>query len=234
MSDNVLSLNKHKENVYSFKITTEGISTDALSVYFYINTPDMRLMFTCIKSDGDEYICTIPILDFIKKTAYSCGLFVQTNDGYFFEPFKGSINITSGVTVTGQPGANITKAIKNAITATTQTVEPTDVKSSIEPTAVSDFNIDKFLSKIDKQASKINKLEDKVEKQEEKIEKQEENPDNSNSASDPKKDVKETVANKNEKSVSAILTELGITVNKSKRQIQEGVRMPASIKSKLK
>jgi hypothetical protein len=285
MGDNVLSLNKHKENVYSFKITAEGISTAELTVYFYINTSNMRLMFKCNKVENDEYTCTIPILEFIKKTAYNCGLFVQTNDGYFFEPFKGSINVTSGVTVTGQPSGNIAKEIKNAVSSepsqatkkpaelnttiipkltpvpkpatetkpTPETKPVTDTKPETRSTPfVKDLDIDKIISQMDKIEDKIEKIDtttikskkdldierilsqmDKIEGEIDKVEKKEDKKEDKEVKPEPKKEekpVKEmTVANKNEQSVSAILTELGITVKKPK-----GIRMPASIKSKMK
>jgi len=225
MVDNVLSLNRNKENVYSFKISAEGISADDLTVYFYITTPKMRLMFKCT-ADNNDYTCTIPALDFIEKTAYNCGLFVQSTDGYFFEPFKGTVNITSGVTITAQPGKDISQAIKSAVNS-----EP-----SQKPKLV-DIDVDDIISKLDKIETKVDKV---VQKDENKDNKNESVKKTTEEPKDNKKDaVKEILTPQNIKdnSVSAILTELGINVSKPRRRstvILEGTRMPASIKSKLR
>lgn len=91
--DNVVSINHTKENVIEFEMTTDGVETKGMSVRFIIEAKGMELGFMCKKKKGDEWSVKLPDLPMLERTAYKFHVDVIA-DGYYFEPMKGTLNVT--------------------------------------------------------------------------------------------------------------------------------------------
>lgn len=105
--DNVISVLHSKENVLEFDLTMEGIELKDLEVKLMVEAKDMQLGFVASKKDGDTWKVKIPKLPFLEQSAYPCYIEVHA-DGYFFEPFKGTLNITKSAEIYSSDPKNVT------------------------------------------------------------------------------------------------------------------------------
>lgn len=105
--DNVISVLHSKDNVIEFDLTMEGIELNDLEVKLMVEAKDMQLGFVASKKDGDTWKVKVPKLPFLEQSAYPCYIEVHA-DGYFFEPFKGTLNITKSAEVFSSDPKNVT------------------------------------------------------------------------------------------------------------------------------
>lgn len=221
MMNDKLTLDKYDINNYTFNITTEGVDSSELEVYFYIDLPDMRIQFKC-NADKNNYSCATPILEFINKASYQCGLIVYSEDGYYFEPFSGNINVVAKPKVVADVkprNAKLTATFSGSNTTPKPVKE--EVQESIIPIIKKEEKIElhedkSLLNFINRE--KQNKA--KTSNQNEgsaipQIFKMINNTPKLTEMKEPEIEIKEDILDKKGQSISAILEELGIA-NKSK------------------
>lgn len=110
--DNIISLIPSTPNTYEFTMKIEGFSfkPEELDVRFVIDCGTIMHSFRCTQ-DLDKFCVVVPCLPFIEKSMYQFRIEVTTTNGYYFCPFKGSVNIVDppSVNVTGVSNTTVVK-----------------------------------------------------------------------------------------------------------------------------
>lgn len=106
--ENIVTINNTKENTFELNVSVQGLSTPDIRVWFTISANGMDICFACEREgSGDKWICTVPPLPFIDQTAYPCSLQV-VGDGYYFEPFNGTLNVVGNAEIYSSTPKNVT------------------------------------------------------------------------------------------------------------------------------
>jgi len=106
--DNIVTINNTKENTFELNVSVQGLSTPDIRVWFTISANGMDICFACEREgSGDKWICKVPPLPFIDRTAYPCSLQV-VGDGYYFEPFNGTLNVVGNAEIYSTKPENVT------------------------------------------------------------------------------------------------------------------------------
>ena len=110
--DNIISLMHSTPNSYDFSMKIEGMNfkPEELDVRFVIDCVSVLHSFRC-KQDLDRFTVEIPRLNFLEKTMYQFRIEVSTANGYFFVPFKGSVNVVDPPSL-NIPNINNTTIVK--------------------------------------------------------------------------------------------------------------------------
>lgn len=113
--DNIISLIPSTPNTYEFTMKIEGFSfkPEELDVRFVIDCGTIMHSFRCTQ-DLDKFCVVVPCLPFIEKSMYQFRIEVVTTNGYYFCPFRGSVNIVDppSVNITGVSNTTVVKQSK--------------------------------------------------------------------------------------------------------------------------
>ena len=106
--ENIVTINNTKENTFELNVSVQGLTSPDIRVWFTISANGMDISFPCEREGhGDKWICTVPPLPFIQQTAYPCSLQV-VGDGYYFEPFNGTLNVVGDAEIYSSTPKNVT------------------------------------------------------------------------------------------------------------------------------
>lgn len=97
--ENVISIVNTRENPLEFDISIQGVDDKETSVKFVIETNPVHFCFLCEKGDGDKWIVNIPPLPHIERVSYPFHIEIVV-DGYYFEPYSGTLIVTAEPEVT--------------------------------------------------------------------------------------------------------------------------------------
>jgi hypothetical protein len=92
--DNVINITQTKDNTIEFDVKIDGLPAGDVKVLLIMHLEKFCLSFKCEPSEDGKWRCTIPPLPFIERTAYKFNIAVIA-DGYYFEPFKGTLNVVN-------------------------------------------------------------------------------------------------------------------------------------------
>ena len=94
-----LSITNSRENELQFDVSVEGTDVSEMRVRFVIEADGTNYMFPCKQSDTPEkWIVKIPKMSHLEVGTYDFHVEIITN-GYYFDPYKGSIDVTPEPTV---------------------------------------------------------------------------------------------------------------------------------------
>jgi len=96
--ENVVSIVNTRENPLEFDISIQGVDDNDTTVKFVIETNPVHFSFICHKEDG-KWVVVIPPLPHIERVSYNFHLEIVV-DGYYFEPYRGTLNVTAEPEVT--------------------------------------------------------------------------------------------------------------------------------------
>ena len=88
----MISIVKTRDNELEFDINITGAQKKEPVVRLIIENGSVHYTFECTKLKGDKWVCAIPPLPQLTKKAYPFRLEVII-DGYFFEPYRKTLNI---------------------------------------------------------------------------------------------------------------------------------------------
>ena len=98
--DTKVSITNSRENELQFDITVEGTSVKDMRARFVIKTDGVEYVFPCKQSDKARRLTVIiPKMAHLKTGEYDFYIEVITN-GYYFDPYKGKLEVTPEPTVT--------------------------------------------------------------------------------------------------------------------------------------
>lgn len=96
--ENSITITNTKDNFVQFDVNVDGVDSNSLSVRFVIDTSQMCLSFYAHKIKDDTWEVTVPSMPFVERTTYPFHIEVVV-DGYYFEPFKGIVNVVGPVDI---------------------------------------------------------------------------------------------------------------------------------------
>lgn len=105
--DNIVSIRHQKENVLEFELTIEGVEGKDPIVKLVIQGNSISLGFGATKKEKTTWQVKIPKLSILEKTAYPFHIEVLV-DGYYFEAFKGTVNVLGSAEIYSSEPKNIT------------------------------------------------------------------------------------------------------------------------------
>ena len=88
----MISIVKTRDNELEFDINITGAQKKEPVVRLIIENDKVNYTFDCTNLKGDKWVCAIPPMPQLTKKAYPFRLEVII-DGYFFEPYRKTINI---------------------------------------------------------------------------------------------------------------------------------------------
>jgi hypothetical protein len=123
--ENVITIVNTRENPLDFDIVIQGVDSADAQVKFIIETNPVHFGFPCTRGEGDKWNVVLPPLPHIERVSYNFHIEIVV-DGYFFEPYRGTINVTAEpevsasevnkarpqVTVTGGPGVPVSEPVE--------------------------------------------------------------------------------------------------------------------------
>lgn len=118
MEKNINIINS-KENTIELDIEIDGLKPSDKKCFFVIKTTEVNFSFECKNSSGNKWEVVIPRMPQIKDTLYNFYIYMVV-DGYYFEPYSGTLNVMKSNDV-------YVKDISN------KTFEPTKQKSEDKP-----------------------------------------------------------------------------------------------------
>lgn len=92
--ENVVSIVNTRTNPLEFDITIQGVDTADTIAKFVIETSGVHFVFPCRHLQGDKWACDVPPLPQIEQVSYPFHIEVVV-DGYYFEPYRGTLNVTA-------------------------------------------------------------------------------------------------------------------------------------------
>lgn len=104
--DNIISINHTKENIIEFDLTMEGVETKDVEVKMMVETKGMELGFKAKNKEKDTWVVKLPKLPILERTAYKFYIEVHA-DGYYFMPFKGTLNVVGSAEVYSSEPKNV-------------------------------------------------------------------------------------------------------------------------------
>ena len=157
--ENVVSIVKSRENELEFDISIQGVDDEGTQVRFVLETTPASLIFNCEHKEGDKWIVKIPPTHHIEAMTYQFHIEIVVG-GYFFTPFKGTINVTNEPEVksSGVGATVVAPVVKAAIVVNGE--EPEEETKEVEAE--------------EKEVEAVVKAEVEEEAEEEKEEKEEE------------------------------------------------------------
>jgi len=108
--ENVVNIVNTRSNPLEFDITIQGVSDKDMAVKFVIETGQVEFGFACTAEEDNKWSVDIPPLPHLPHTSYNFHIEVIV-DGYFFEPYRGSLNVTA------EPEVKTTEVSKTRPTA---------------------------------------------------------------------------------------------------------------------
>ena len=97
--DNIISIVKNRENELEFDMEIAGAKQQGTQARFVIEATPVHYSFSCQNpGEGAKWSVIIPPLPNLESVAYPFRLEVII-DGYYFEPFRGTVQITAEPTV---------------------------------------------------------------------------------------------------------------------------------------
>jgi hypothetical protein len=109
-----ISINHTKENIIEFDLTMEGVETKDVEVKMMVETGTMELGFKAKNKEKDTWMVKLPKLSILERTAYKFYIEIHV-DGYYFTPFKGTLNVVGSAEVYSSEPKNVTlKTTNNA------------------------------------------------------------------------------------------------------------------------
>ena len=114
--ENVVSIVNTRENPLEFDISIQGVDDNDTTVKFVIETNPVHFSFICHKEDG-KWVVVIPPLPHIERVSYNFHLEIVV-DGYYFEPYRGTLNVTAEPEVTAagvHKGAPMVAPVVNSV-----------------------------------------------------------------------------------------------------------------------
>lgn len=87
-----INITNTKENILEMDIEIEGITSTDKKCFFVIKTKEVNFSFKCDNTSGNKWIVTIPKMPQIEDTMYNFYIYMVV-DGYYFEPYNGTINV---------------------------------------------------------------------------------------------------------------------------------------------
>jgi hypothetical protein len=87
-----INITNTKENTIEMDIEIEGIDSKNKKCFFVIKTKEVSFSFECNNSKGNKWSVVIPKMPQIENTMYDFYIYMVI-DGYYFEPYSGSINV---------------------------------------------------------------------------------------------------------------------------------------------
>lgn len=149
--ENVVSIIKSRENELEFDISIQGVEDEGTQVRLVVDASP-ALVFQCSHKEDDKWVVTIPPMPHIEATSYDFHIEIVVS-GYFFTPFKGTLNVTNAPEVKSSGvGAPVVAPVVGAIKVNGEVPEEKEMKAE-KPTKVE---------------KKEEKIVDKAEKKEEK------------------------------------------------------------------
>lgn len=150
--ENVISIVNTRENPLEFDISIQGITDKETSVKFVIETNPVHFGFICKEGDAGKWIVTIPPLPHIERVSYPFHIEIVV-DGYYFEPYSGTLTVTAEPEVTASDVHKTRPVIAPVVKSVTVQEEKDDISD------------DEFKTLADKIIAKHKKspIEEKVE-----------------------------------------------------------------------
>lgn len=105
--DNVVTINHKKENVIEFDLTMDGVDREGAEVKLMVETKDMELGFKATHKTKDTWSVKLPKLSILERTAYNFYIEIHV-DGYFFNAFKGTLNVVGSAEIYSSEPKNVT------------------------------------------------------------------------------------------------------------------------------
>lgn len=105
--DKIVTINHTKENTIEFDLTMDGIEVDGIVVKMMVESKGMELGFKASRKEKDTWAVKLPKLPMLERTAYKFYIEVHA-DGYYFEPFKGTLNVVGSAEVYSSDPKNVT------------------------------------------------------------------------------------------------------------------------------
>lgn len=166
MDKNINILNS-KDNILELDIEIEGIKPNNTQCFFVIKTKDVNFSFECKHSEKNIWLVTIPRMPQIENTMYDFFIYM-TIDGYYFEPYTGTLNVMKSNDVYVKDISNKTfepnekKDIPNKDINETQNIEKKELltdklikkESSITKKIMNDTTADQIIKNIIKDTKK--------------------------------------------------------------------------------
>ena len=92
--ENVVSIIKSRNNELEFDISIQGVEDEGTQVRFVIDADPAALIFNCAHKGDDKWVVNVPPIPQIEAKSYDFHIEIVVS-GYFFTPFKGTINVTN-------------------------------------------------------------------------------------------------------------------------------------------
>ena len=96
--ENVITIVNTRANPLDFDIAIQGVDSKDAQVKFVIETNPVQFGFPCTRGEGEKWHVELPPLPQIEQVSYNFHIEIVV-DGYFFEPYRGTINVTAEPTV---------------------------------------------------------------------------------------------------------------------------------------
>jgi len=87
-----INITNTKENILEMDIEIEGIKATDKKCFFVIKTKEVDFSFKCNNPSGNKWTVTIPKMPQIENTLYDFYIYMVV-DGYYFQPYNGTINV---------------------------------------------------------------------------------------------------------------------------------------------
>ena len=130
----VIQLNHQVENTYEFDLEIEGLDAVEVKAWFIISAKGMELSFPCVQSNK-HFVCKIPPIPFIERTAYQGAVRIVADDYYFEVVSDLLVNVIGTMSISRSDMSNVKvkSTVNGKVNESAYTNSPT-----LKDTAISD------------------------------------------------------------------------------------------------